>query len=118
MALLECSHQYTISQPQSEETVIHPEEDKKAESKESKEEEEMRAEISSSEHSEQHMAELDLYIAKSEDDQPEQEEEEQVPDNLPHAVDEMLPEEDMWPFPACGNSPCDFLEFQEELDRV
>jgi hypothetical protein len=44
--------------------------------------------------------------------------EEQVPDDHPRAVDEHQPPEDVWLCDHCGNSPCSFLQWQEELERI
>jgi hypothetical protein len=44
--------------------------------------------------------------------------EEQAPDDLPCAEDQETPAEDEWYCPLCGNSPCQFLQWQEGLERI
>ena len=43
--------------------------------------------------------------------------EEQVPEDLPKEENEEPPAEDEWHCPACMNSPCLFLQYQDELER-
>jgi hypothetical protein len=43
--------------------------------------------------------------------------EEQIPDNLPREENEEPPAEDEWFFPVCKNSPCLFLQHQDELEH-
>jgi hypothetical protein len=43
--------------------------------------------------------------------------EEQVPDDLPREENEELPAEDEWHCPVCKNSPCLFIQYQDELER-
>jgi hypothetical protein len=41
--------------------------------------------------------------------------EEEMPDDLPHNVYEMEPVEDVWRCNVCKNSPCMFLQLQDEI---
>jgi hypothetical protein len=43
--------------------------------------------------------------------------EEQVPEDLPKEENEERPAEDEWHCQACSNSPCLFLQYQDELER-
>jgi hypothetical protein len=43
--------------------------------------------------------------------------EEEAPHNLPHA-EEQEPPEDWWFCPHCSELPCQFLQWQEELERI
>jgi hypothetical protein len=43
--------------------------------------------------------------------------EEQEPSDSPSSVDE-VEYVDQWLCPACNNSPCQFLQYQEELERI
>jgi hypothetical protein len=43
--------------------------------------------------------------------------EEQVPEDLPKEENEEPPAEDEWHCPVCMNSPCLFLQYQDELER-
>jgi hypothetical protein len=43
---------------------------------------------------------------------------EQIPDDLPPAEEQEPPPEDEWCCSNCGNSPCLFLQWQEELERI
>ena len=44
--------------------------------------------------------------------------EEEMPDDLPQEENEETPTEDEWLCLLCGKSPCLFLQWQEELERV
>jgi hypothetical protein len=44
--------------------------------------------------------------------------EEQIPNDHPRQDDQEAPPEDVWFFTACGNSPCQFIQWQEELVRI
>lgn len=84
------------------------------------------------------MAEKDLYIPESEDDPSTEEEEEkdklcwseeeeeevkeaedsQEPVFHPMEENQSEPDEDEWLCPVCENSPCKFLQAQEEMEKV
>jgi hypothetical protein len=69
------------------------------------------------------MAATDLFIAEDEpstaDEEEEDPEEEEVePEDHPAAENQEQPVEDEWLCPSCENSPCEFLQAQEELERV
>jgi hypothetical protein len=44
--------------------------------------------------------------------------EEEAPDDLTRAENQDEPKEDPWLCPACNHSPCSFLQYQEELERI
>jgi rubredoxin len=69
---------------------------------------------------ERRIHEKNLYIASDEDDPSTEEEdkESQEPEDLPPAENPAEPDEDDWLCPACGSSPCEFIQAQEEMERV
>jgi hypothetical protein len=82
---------------------------------------------------ERRILECNLYIASDEEDPSTEEEKEeegddkeleapveesQVPDDLPREENQEEPEEDRWLCPSCESSPCEFLQAQEEMERV